>query len=87
MDFNTTCSTVYPMHALWVQQYLDLSYCLWLHTPGYSLHSRVKYFITHNLIVIFSKGGPILVLVPVSELILVASVIIGIGKLFNRILM
>ena len=32
------------------------------------------------------KGGPILLSVPVSEPILVVSVIIGIGKLFSQIL-
>ena len=28
MDFNTTCTTVQPMHAPQVQQYSDLSYNL-----------------------------------------------------------
>ena len=55
MDFNATFTTAYPMHALKVQQYSDLSYHLKF-TPDCTLHSKVKDSITHISIVIFSSN-------------------------------
>ena len=51
-DFNTTCTTVHPMHALQVQQYSHLSHHLKLITSGSTLHNRVKHSKTHISIII-----------------------------------
>ena len=60
MDFNTTCATDSPMHALQVQQYSNLLHMLLKVTPESTLHSRVKDSTTHISIIISLlnfKGG------------------------------
>ena len=53
-DFNTICTTVYPVHTPYKQGNIQTTCLLLKLTPQCTLHSTVKDSITYNSVLIFS---------------------------------